>query len=71
MWLLLGLIWMLLWGGFGVYMAQQKGRSEGAGVVFGVLLGPLGLLLLALLPPPLKVQLPRQVYEFKPRKMLD
>lgn len=37
-------------GSIGVYVATQKGRGEGEGFLFGFFLGPLGLILLALLP---------------------
>lgn len=39
-----------VFGLIGVYIAMQKGRSEGEGFFLGCLLGPLGLILAALLP---------------------
>ena len=42
--------WVIVWGGFGVYVATQKGRSAGEGIVFGIVLGPIGLLIVACLP---------------------
>ncbi len=71
-WLLLGgLFWAIVWGGVGVYVAQQKGRSDNEGLWFGALLGPIGVLLVAMLPPlAAKTTAPVEVYQFKPRKML-
>ncbi len=37
-------------GGFGIYVAAEKNRSFEAGLAFGLLLGPAGLILLACLP---------------------
>ncbi len=37
-------------GAFGYYVARAKGRPGSEGVLFGLLLGPLGLLLVVLLP---------------------
>ncbi len=42
--------WVIVWSGFGVYVATQKGRSAGEGIVFGIVLGPIGLLIVACLP---------------------
>lgn len=39
-----------IFGLIGVYIAMQKGRSEGEGFCLGCFLGPLGLILAALLP---------------------
>jgi hypothetical protein len=49
-WLLVPLVFVVIFAGFGVYLAKTKGRSEGEGLFFGLLLGPLGLLLIVLLP---------------------
>lgn len=69
--LLGGLFWMMVWGGFSVYVAGQKGRSVNEGMVFGALLGPIGLLVLAMLPPASQTREPvKVVYEWRPRKML-
>lgn len=73
-WLGLGLLlWACLWGGFGAYVANQKGRSEGEGMIFGALLGPIGLLIVAILPPaaPKVVYPPTVPYVHKPRKIID
>jgi hypothetical protein len=72
-WIGLGLLgWTVFWGGFGAYICNQKGRSEGEGIIFGALLGPLGLLIVALLPPPKpKVMQPPAVpYVHKPRRLI-
>jgi hypothetical protein len=45
----------------GAYTANEKGRSLGEGAVFGVLFGPLGLLIVACLP----------TVERKPQPALD
>ena len=50
MWLYLVLGWFIVFGGFGLYVAIEKGRSELEGMVFGILLGPIGLLIVACLP---------------------
>jgi hypothetical protein len=42
----------LLFGGLGFYIATQKGRSSGEGFLLGFLFGPLGCLIVALLPTP-------------------
>ena len=71
-WLLLGgLFWGIVWGGVGTYVGVQKKRSENEGMWFGFLLGPIGVLIVAMLPflEP-KIEKPREVYRFKPRKML-
>ena len=71
-WLLLfGVFWMAIWGGFGSYIASQKGREDGEGMIFGAILGPIGLLVIAILPEkrPSEVK-PAMPYEFKPRRML-
>jgi len=34
----------------GSYVAGQKGRNEREGIIFGILLGPIGLLIVASLP---------------------
>ena len=38
----------------GIYVATQKGRSETEGFIFGLLLGPVGVLVVACLPVGLK-----------------
>lgn len=68
--LLLG--WGAVWGGFGIWVANQKGYGDGIGFTLGALFGPIGVIVLAILPPPLpeqKVQTPA-AYQFKPRRML-
>lgn len=47
-----GLIFILLltFGACGSYIAETKNRSQMEGVVFGVLFGPLGLIIVACLP---------------------
>lgn len=40
----------LVFGFLGLYIASQKGRSETEGFLFGFLLGPFGVVLVALLP---------------------
>jgi len=39
----------------GSYVAEQKGRTEREGIIFGILLGPIGLLIVASLPTKEKV----------------
>lgn len=40
-WILLGLLaYGCVFGGLGAYVAAQKGRGEGEGMAFGMLLGP-------------------------------
>lgn len=70
--LLICLGWILIWGGFGAYVAVQKGRSETEGMVFGAILGPIGLLIIAMLPPhrPKVVIPPTVPYVHRPRKLL-
>jgi hypothetical protein len=41
---------LIVCGGMGAYIAEQKGRPHLKGVVFGVLLGPLGMIIEACLP---------------------
>ena len=41
---------MVVFGALGKYIASQSGRSEFEGLVLGVLFGPLGCLIEALLP---------------------
>jgi hypothetical protein len=56
----------------GAYVADQKGRPRGEGLVLGALLGPLGVVVAALMPGPQpKTEAPSPVaYQFKPRRML-
>ena len=62
---------MCVWGGVGCYVATQKQRSENEGLAFGALLGPIGVLIVAMLPPlQPKTEAPPVAYQFKPRKML-
>jgi hypothetical protein len=51
--------WVMIWliavgltvcGALGAYVAAQKGREPVEGLVFGVLLGPLGVLVAGLMP---------------------
>jgi hypothetical protein len=47
------IILLMVWaafGGLGYYVAAQKGRPEAEGLLLGFLFGPLGVLLVALLP---------------------
>ena len=44
------LIYLMICGGLGVYVATQKGRGEAEGLWFGILFGPIGLLIVACLP---------------------
>jgi hypothetical protein len=44
------LVWFVWFGGLGVYVASQCGRSQLEGVVLGFLMGPLGVLAIASLP---------------------
>lgn len=43
-------IWIVIFWALGDYVARQTGRSATEGVLLGLLLGPLGLILVALLP---------------------
>lgn len=63
----------IVFAGFGAYIANQRGRGEGEGMIFGFLLGPLGLLILLFLPPSkpkTAVDRPGEVYQYRPRKLL-
>jgi hypothetical protein len=42
--------YLLLCACCGIYVATQKGRSETEGFIFGLLLGPVGVLVIACLP---------------------
>lgn len=42
--------YFVVMGFFGVYVADKKGRGATEGFLFSVLLGPLGLIILGLLP---------------------
>jgi RsiW-degrading membrane proteinase PrsW (M82 family) len=42
-------VWIALWG-LGFYVADQKGRSPKEGLALAFLFGPLGVIVLALLP---------------------
>jgi hypothetical protein len=50
--LILGLVVAsaVVFGSLGIYVAAQKGRSPGEGFVLGAIFGPLGCLIVALLP---------------------
>lgn len=48
--LVAAVIYLAVCGGLGAYVAVAKGRSQLEGVCFGVLLGPLGVMTIALLP---------------------
>jgi hypothetical protein len=75
-WIMLAMVvWGCVFGGFGAYIASQKGRAEGEGMAFGFFLGPIGLLIIAILPDVAKSgETPEKpaeaVYQFRPRKML-
>ena len=43
-------IYLFICGGIGVYVANQKGRGDGEGFWFGILFGPIGILIVACLP---------------------
>ena len=43
-------IYALICGGFGDYVSNQKGRSGWEGFLFGLLLGPIGVVAAACLP---------------------
>ena len=47
---LIGLIFMVVWASLGIWIAEQKGRGQGEGMILGALLGPLGVIIEALLP---------------------
>jgi len=47
---LVAVVLALLCAGIGSYISYQKGRSEAEGALFGFFLGPLGLLIAAMLP---------------------
>jgi hypothetical protein len=57
-WYVLGaMIYLIVCAVAGKYVAVQKGRPEGEGILFGILFGPLGLILVACLPDgPARVQ---------------
>ena len=63
------MVWSIGWGGLGNYISRAKGRGGAEGIVFGVALGPLGLLLLVLMPTANKPEPVPVAYQFKPRKM--
>jgi hypothetical protein len=44
------LAYVLYFGGFGLYVACQKGREPLEGILVGILAGPVGLLIVATLP---------------------
>ena len=48
--LILGAVWIVVLGGVGYWIAQQKRRSEVEGAALGCLLGPLGWIIEAVLP---------------------
>jgi hypothetical protein len=43
-------IYLIVFVVAGTHVAAQKGRPEGEGILFGILFGPLGLILVACLP---------------------
>jgi hypothetical protein len=47
--LVLFVVWLIM-AGFGAYVGGEKGRDPIEGAIFGFLLGPFGLLIVALLP---------------------
>ena len=49
-WILVGAIGLAVCGGAGAYVAAQKKREQGEGLVFGLILGPIGVLIVACLP---------------------
>jgi hypothetical protein len=67
------LFWACLWGGIGAYISAQKGRNEGEGMFLGAVLGPLGLFIAVMMPPPgPKLAAPPALpYQHKPRKLID
>ena len=48
--LLIGLIFIVVWASLGIWIAEQKGRGQGEGLILGALLGPFGVIIEALLP---------------------
>lgn len=44
------ILWLAVFGGLGHYVAVQKGRESSEGIAFGAIGGPIGVMLLALLP---------------------
>ena len=50
LWLIVVGIFALICGGIGCYVSQQKHRDPTEGFMFGLLLGPLGLVIAACLP---------------------
>ena len=44
-------VYLLVCGGFGAYAARQKGRSGLKGFLFGLILGPIGVVAVGTLPP--------------------
>jgi hypothetical protein len=55
-WVILIFIWGALFGWIGVAIAQNKGVSSAAGFWLGAFLGPIGLVIVALLSPPREEQ---------------
>jgi hypothetical protein len=43
-------VYLLVCGGFGAYAAHQKGRSRVEGFVFGLFLGPIGVVAVGTMP---------------------
>jgi hypothetical protein len=43
-------VYLLVCGGFGAYVAHQKGRSRLEGFLFGLILGPIGVVAVGTLP---------------------
>jgi hypothetical protein len=43
-------IYLLVCGGFGAYVADQKGRSGLEGFLFGLILGPIGIVAIGTMP---------------------
>jgi hypothetical protein len=48
--LLLAIVYLVVCAGAGAYVADQKGRGAGEGMIFGFAFGPLGLIVEACLP---------------------
>jgi hypothetical protein len=51
-----GLAWAAYFGAFGWYAATRRGGEPISGAVMGVLGGPMGVILAALLPAPARVE---------------
>ena len=46
----IAIVWCVAFGGLGHYVATQKRRESSEGILFGLVGGPFGVMLLAMLP---------------------